>query len=195
MFNEVYLTNYCPTDNGSDSNNNCQPVKSITQLSKDQAFDMAKKLHSNAYCTGFRRFGDDFSDYYHFRLKVESWLYDSFVRAGGKPEISHPFYFVLDESHDFYQIFGEGISTKIRLGEIAKEHISFTFGDSMATFEKEGYSTPLFTLAELKKMLGKQSISQFIESIKEQYVIIEAQLWSDRYHSKMLSTRKNMEVI
>lgn len=178
MTENIHLTNYCP--------NGCEPMKSIMHLSEEEAFVMAKKLSSQADCSGFRRFGKDFSEYYPYRIKIENWLYKSFVNVGGKPEIKSPYYFVLEESQFFDNVFGNGIATKIRLSDIEPEHVSFTFGDSMTRFESND-TKPLLMLSDLTELLKKQSVSQFLSSINEQYKIIEAQLWSNKYHDKMFT--------
>lgn len=152
------------------------------QLPKEEAFLMAETLYKKSQCRAHRRFGPDFPSYYEYRLKVEKWLYDSFVALGGKPQTKHPFYFVLQYCDNFYQNFEKGIEVRIPLKDIDNFDISFTFGDSMAQMEQETMK-PLFLKSELFEYLKSFNniVDDFLNYIKEPYICIEAQLWTNKY--------------
>jgi len=86
---ELFLVNYRTPK--------CEPLKSITQLSEKEAIEVAKKLHQENPYDGFQRFGDDFTKYYHHRIRTEKWLYDEFIVIGGRPQMAHPLYFFVHE--------------------------------------------------------------------------------------------------
>jgi hypothetical protein len=72
------------------------PLRSITELSENEAFQAAYKLGQNDG-TSFYRF-KDFINYYPRRIKAEKWLYEWFKKSGGEPQTEHPLYFVLEQS-------------------------------------------------------------------------------------------------
>ena len=170
---EIYLVNYC--------NTNCSPLKSITRLSKPEAFALAKNLSDQYSGTAFGRL-IDFDNYYPRRIQTEQWLYNCFLELGGKPATRHPLYFVLQGSDFLDQWFGKGIVTKLPLSNISSKHVSFTFGDSMAKYDKPERRDPFLkeTLLELIDPYHGD-VNLFLSSISEQYTYIEVQLWNDKY--------------
>jgi hypothetical protein len=68
---DIYLVNYRHAAS--------EPLKSIMQLPKENAFEVAQELYKNSSCRAHRRFGPDFEFYYTYRLEVEKWLYEKFV--------------------------------------------------------------------------------------------------------------------
>ena len=171
---DIYLVNY--------RHSKCEPLKSITQLPKNEAFALAQKIYEDSHCRAHRRFGPDFVWYYPHRLKTEKWLYDRFIEIGGKPQTEHPFYFALDHCENYYVNFDNGLITKINLNDIDKNDVSFTFGDSVAQMESPNKPEP-FLKDKLFEYISAfdNNVIDFLESIKSQYVCIEAQLWTDKY--------------
>ncbi len=168
----LYIVNYCSIE--------CAPLKSITRLPEDEAYDMARELAEGNQGTAFVRF-EDFRNYYPRRIRTEKWLYDCFLQMGGKPQTRHPLYFVLDGSEYLDGWFGKGKVTRLDLGKIDESHVSFTFGDSMAKMDKPERRLP-FLKSALERSVGEHGgVDKFLEAIKEQYTYIEAQLWSDKY--------------
>lgn len=149
-------------------------MKSITQLPKEEAYKMAKALSSNNEGTAFGRFSD-FENYYPKRIKTEKWLYNSFIEAGGNPQVKNPYYFVLHHSTYLSEWFDNALITSILLKDIADEDISFTIGDSMSKA-----TTEIITKDDLVTMMNDfTTIDQFLESLDVHY--IEAQLWNNQY--------------
>ena len=171
---QLFILNYC--------HNNCEPLKNIMRLPKDEAFALATKLaEENKGQTAFWRFAD-FAVYYPERLTTDKLLYERFVTLGGKPREEHPLSFVLQGSEYLDNWFDNGIVTKIPLSKILSEHISFTLGDSMSTLKRSGSIQMLSKEELLQKVREHQrTLEEFMEEIREKHGYIEVQLWSDEY--------------
>lgn len=169
----LYIIHYCHPS--------CTPLQSITRLPEQEAYEKAKALSDQNKGDAFGRFAD-FHNYYPKRIRTEKWLYHHFVAIGGKPETEHPLYFVLQGSDYLESWFANGKATALPLFSISSEHISFTFGDSMAKMDKPERKDP-FTKEELYRLIENNNgdISQFLDGIRQQYTYIEAQLWNDIY--------------
>ena len=155
-------------------------MQSITRLPEAEAFAAAKELSAKFKGTAFVRF-EDFVNYYPRRIRTEKWLYDCFIELGGQPANEHPLYFVLQGSEYLNAWFNKGKATKIPLKEIQPEHISFTFGDSMAMMDKPDRKA-LFLMGKLFEFISHcNNFELFIENIKNKYIYIEVQLWNDKY--------------
>jgi hypothetical protein len=170
---KLFIISYCHP--------NCTPLQSITRLSETEAYQKAKELAEKYHDTAFGRFAD-FNQYYPMRICTEKWLYDQFIKLGGQPATEHPLYFVLHKSKYLDKWFSNGEITKLSINDIDTKHISFTFGDSMATMDKPERQD-LFLKEDLLKYLEgyNGNINQLLESIRERYTYIEAQLWNDIY--------------
>ena len=172
--NQLYIVNYC--------HNNCEPLKNIMRLPKEEAFALATKLaEENKGRTAFWRFAD-FAVYYPERLATDNLLYERFVALGGKPLEAHPLSFVLQGSEYLDAWFDNGIVTKMPLSKIASEHISFTLGDSMSSLKRNG-DIQMLSKEELVKMVLAYpgTLEEFLLEIGEKHGYIEVQLWSDEY--------------
>jgi len=161
-------------------NSKCMPLHSITELPEAEAYKMAGNLGKNEG-ESFYRF-KDFINYYPKRIITEKWLYNWFLKLGGKPKTEHPLYFVLESSNYLYEHFFEkGKIIKIPLSAINEKHISFTFGDSCSRYEKENRKDP-FLKSDLYKIINKnENILEFLKAIKKEYNYIECQLWDKSY--------------
>jgi len=171
---QLYIINYC--------HNNCEPLKNIMRLPREEAFALAAKLaEENEGSTAFWRFAD-FAVYYPERLATDKLLHERFISLGGKPREKHPLSFVLQGSEYLDAWFDNGIVTKLPLSKIASEHISFTLGDSMSTLKRNGY-VQMLTKEELLQKTQEYpgTMEGFMEEVREKYGYIEVQLWSDEY--------------
>jgi len=171
---QLIIVNYC--------HNNCEPLKNIMRLPKDEAFTLATKLaEENKGQTAFWRFAD-FVVYYPERLETDRMLYERFVTIGGKPLEKHPLSFVLQGSEYLDNWFDNGIVTKVPLSKIASEHVSFTLGDSMSSLKRNGNLQMLSKEELLQKVQEyRGTLEEFMEEIREKHGYIEVQLWSDEY--------------
>lgn len=170
----LFIINYC--------SDGCDPMKSITQLNESEAYKLAKKLSEENKGTSFNRFGDYFKYYYPKRIRTEKWLYDWFIKLGGKPMTKHPIYFVLNGSEYLNEWFGKGKVTRLQLEEIESCDISFTFGDSMSMMDKEGRRDPV-TKEVLYDMIRRHNgdVERFLNAVCKDFNYIEVQLWNYRY--------------
>jgi hypothetical protein len=178
QINDLYLINYKETGG--------LPLLSITRLTKSESYALAKKLSEDTTAKK-NRYGDYFDTYYHKRLRTEDWLYNEFIKLGGKPETKHPIYFVLLENSRLCDYFGNGCIKQILLKSIPSEYISFTPRDSMHLIDMGRTENTVWRKETLFKMLDTTglSIPDFINDITTKYEnpggYIEVQLWSDRY--------------
>lgn len=169
---ELYIVNYCHPA--------CMPMKNIMRLEGEAAFALAAAMAAqNANTNAFYRFAD-FANYYPLRKKVDQILYRKFIDLGGNPQTAHPLFFVLHGSEYLKQWFGNGIERKILLKSIPSEHISFTYGDSCASWRKNG-DIMLLTKDMLLASIGDYagSADAYLQEATEKYYYIEVQLWSD----------------
>ena len=171
---QLTIVNYC--------HNNCEPLKNIMRLPKEEAFALAAKLaEANKGSTAFWRFVD-FAVYYPERLATDKLLYQRFLELGGEPREKHPLSFVLQGSEYLDNWFDKGVVTKLALSKIASGHISFTLGDSMSTLKRNGDVQMLTKEEVLQKVQDfAGTLEEFMEEIKEKCGYIEVQLWSDEY--------------
>ncbi|MCL2170294.1 MAG: hypothetical protein FWB74_09775 [Defluviitaleaceae bacterium] len=177
MANSITLINY--------RTKKCAPMKSITRLSKQQAFELAAKLFEENPLPGFDRFGSGFEEYYNKRLETEKWLHSEFIAKGGKPQAEHPLYFFVHEwdlVDKVWQAKDKAV-TEILLSEVDSCHISFNFGDSIALFTKP--DRKIFLKEELERhLLDKDGdIGKLLDDVQVKYGVraIEAHIWSDEY--------------
>lgn len=174
-FEELILVNYCYPD--------CVPLMNIMRLPKEEAFELASAFaESHPETTAFYRFAD-FENYYLLRKEQDKYLYSQFIELGGKPEEKHPLSFVIEGSEYLSDWFGNGIESRLCLGDIQPCHISFTIGDSGAEYQKYG-NVRLLTMEELKEQFLKygNNMDALLKASGRHY--IEVQLWSDQYISK-----------
>jgi len=160
----------------------CIPLNSITELPENEAFEMAKKIGENDG-ESFYRF-KDFVNYYPRRIKTEKYLYDWFIKSGGKPKTKNPLYFVVESSDFFYNWYDKGKTIIIPLSKIDTRHISFTIGDSCSEYNKNNLKKP-FLKEELYEIINEfnGNINLMLEDITKKYEIkyIECQLWDNKY--------------
>lgn len=171
-FDDLHIVNYC--------HRRCTPLLNIMRLPKDEAFALAYEMAAqNKETTAFYRFAD-FENYYPRRLKTDTLLYNRFIELGGKPLQEHPLSFVLQGSDYLNDWFDCGIITRIPLNLIHPDHISFTYGDSMAVLKRHGEFTML-TKDMLLKAISDYggTLEEFMINIENQYRYIEVQIWND----------------
>lgn len=165
----LFLVHYCHP--------RCKPFQNILRLPKEEAFALAEKLaRENPEDAAFGRFAD-FANYYPRRLETDAFLYENFLRLGGKPRERHPLSFVLQGSGYLENWFGNGPSYRIRLSEIPPDGVSFTLGDSCAQYERTDAIRQLTLEQLLARMEGFPNVEAFLEEAAKPYSYIEAQLW------------------
>lgn len=159
---------------------NSEPFQNIMRLPREEAFAAAAKMAAdNPGAKAFGRFAD-FENYYPLRQKTDEFLYQSFLRAGGKPKEKHPLSFVLQGSDFLENWFGNGRIFTIPLQSICSDSVSFTVGDSCAQYQKTG-SIQLLTKEQLLAGIAEfdWNVSEYMINTLSQYSYMEAQVWDD----------------
>lgn len=171
---DLDIVNYCHP--------NLMKLQNIMRLPREEAFAFAHQMAANnPERTAFYRFAD-FKNYYPLRLKTDKLLYDTFVSLGGHPQTEHPLSFVLLGSEYLEDWFDHGFVTKIPLKTIPSEFISFTYGDSVSTFQRSG-KIQMMTKEMLAESLRsfEGTLDDYRQEITERCHYIEVQLWNDDY--------------
>ena len=150
------------------------------RLPREEAFALAREMAAaNQETTAFYRFAD-FEHYYPRRLRTDALLHARFVALGGRPVEKHPLSFVLQGSGFLERWFDHGLITRIPLGQIPSDFISFTYGDSMTMLQQNGAFTMLTKETLLKTIADYQgSLEDFFAEIADRFNYIEVQVWND----------------
>lgn len=171
-----------------------KPFLSLSALEEDELHTVLAELREKTKRGESKRV---FMDWYvDERKKSERRVREAFISKGGKPEKNYPHYFVLGESLIQKSTAPGMQELTMMLSEIPAELISFTYPDSMASFDLEkddNYKMPyhgkVFTLDELKEVIHEYGIPADEIGLTSRYgypKYIEAQLWSDKPIQKFL---------
>ena len=166
---DLYITHYYYP--GTD------PWRNIMNLPEEDAFRLAGELaKAHPETTSFYRFAD-FANYYPLRKKADAYVRARFAELGGKPELEHPFCFVLGESEYLEKWFSDGGKLTIALEILPEDQISFTLGDSCAVLS-QGKELTVLTKAELLAGVAECGFTEaFCERKLGGHGYVEAQLW------------------
>ena len=167
----LYLTSYRHPDTA--------PFGNIMLLPEAEAYQKAAQLAAaHPETTAFYRFAD-FENYYPRRKASEEAMRSHFIRLGGQPELPHPYSFVLMESDYLARWFAGGPAMRLPLDALPPEQLSFTLGDSMSTFARDGVHQ-LHTLDSLLQLINAHggSLTDFMAYVEATWHYIEAQVWS-----------------
>lgn len=175
-------------------------LKNICNYDNDEAQAVLTNLSESGQRTWLH------PGYLEERREIESWLYNDFVNKGKKPYLRHPIYFVLGEHDDLFQKGGFFSSTnpiklKIPLSLFDSEQISFTYPDSMPSFNiprverGKPYLKPfhgqVFTKDEINEVVQTYGLPGDRWKVEEAWRyerFIEAQIWDVRPIEKFLET-------
>jgi hypothetical protein len=171
-----------------------KPFLNLSALTEDELKTVLEELREKTKRGESKRV---FMDWYvNDRKKSEQRVREQFILKGGKPEKPYPHYFVLGESVIQKSTAANMQEVTIPLSEIPPELISFTYPDSMASFDladDEKYKMPyhgkVFTLAELNEVIREYGIPADEIGFTSRYgypKYIEVQLWSDKPVEKFL---------
>ncbi len=132
-------------------------------------------------------------NYIDLRFSLEKRIKEQFASKGGKPNRNDPFYFTLGECDWAKSWYVNPGVIKIPLTDFNPEHVSFTYPDSMVSFQfhdepklatyRKDCNGQVFLLSEMKDLVSKYGIPseekcQTDEKFKyDKY--IEAQVWDD----------------
>lgn len=104
------------------------PFENILNQSSDKQTEIISDISVNHSTK--RVFG---SRYLQLRIKTEEKLKDLFKKNGGKPEVNHPSYFVLDESNWFKGLSDSHQKIEIPLDQLDNSLVSITYPDSFVS--------------------------------------------------------------
>lgn len=136
-----------------------EPFRSITSVPLRQVHSVISSLdETNAW--GLNRFSS--LNYFKQRLEVENSMRTKFIELGGEPVLTNPIYFFLGRNPRFEEN-SLNIGYLMDLSGIFKKSISFSYGDTMLSFNEENrnlagekYTNPLcnklFLLDELESL-------------------------------------------
>lgn len=157
-----------------------RPFQSITNSSSEERDKIIKSLNEES-AWGLNRFQD--SKYLEKRITTENRLRNAFVERGGKTEICRPIYFFLGHNLNFEK-HPENRAYRIDLSKIPKDIISFTYGDSLLSFDDEyrNLSGEKYRNSLCAKIFLLNDLDELFSS--DQYpdtdpLHIEVQFWDD----------------
>jgi hypothetical protein len=182
----LFLTHYYLTDR--------PPFLNLSALPEEELKNVLEELREKTKRGESKRV---FMDWYvNDRKASEKRILSEFISKGGKPEKTFPHYFVLGESKIQKSTAPDMQEIIIPLKEISSEFISFTYPDSMASFDLEKdpkyqmpYHGKVFTLEEIKEVIREYKMPSDELGFTSRYgypKYIEAQLWSDKPIGKYL---------
>lgn len=142
------------------------------------------------------------ANYIDLRFSLETRIKEQFILKGGRPGRNDPFYFTLGECDWAKSWYVNPGVIKIPLADFQPDHISFTYPDSMVSFQfydepklatyRKDCNGQVFLLSEIKDLIHEYGLpseekSHAVEECKyDKY--IEAQVWDDavinQYKSK-----------
>ncbi|MGE3759493.1 MAG: hypothetical protein AB7H97_17140 [Pseudobdellovibrionaceae bacterium] len=155
-----------------------EPFRSLSDVPNGELDRVLQELNeANAW--GLPRFSDP--EYLPRRVRVEQRLRAEFIDKGGIPTLEHPIYFFLGRNPQFEE-HERNKSYSVRLKDIPKNAISFTYGDSMFSLDEdyrklkgEGYLSELcphvYTIEELPALFAHHDL------LADTGLHIEAQVW------------------
>lgn len=125
------------------------PFRSLSALTDEQAVLIMQGLYDDTpYGARFK----DPEGYLRFRRQTERWVREQFIAKGGQPRESYPIPMVLGSSHWMIKHApdpSEHAEIRIPLSVFTKADISFTYPDSMISFEFLTEKPPEYYLPEL----------------------------------------------
>lgn len=184
--NDHLLTHYYLPDR--------KPFLNLSSLKEDEVNIVLAELREKTKRGESKRV---FMDWYvEERKKSELLIREMFISKGGRPEKNYPHYFILGQSLIQKSTHLNMQEITISLNEIPTELISFTYPDSMASFDlekDEKYKMPyhgkVFNRKELENIIKEYGMPADEIGMTSRYgypKYIEAQLWSDKPIEKFL---------
>lgn len=185
-----FLFHYYERDNG--------PFRNITEHGLEKAESIQNKISK-----GFNSKRPD--NYMDLRFSLEKRIKKQFISKGGKPNRDDPFYFTLGECDWAKSWYENPRVIKIPLTDFKSDHISFTYPDSMVSFQfydqpklatyRKHCNGQVFLLSEISDLINAYGLpteekSQTHESLRfDKY--IEAQVWDDEIINEYKKTKPN----
>lgn len=168
------------------------PFKSLSAMPETEAIKKMNELYVDNALWG--RFKDP-TWYLRERKKTELWLKEQFIFKGGSPQEDYPIYMVLGKCEQIERNMEEENIAKIRipLTHFKEEEISFTYIDSMFSFQlsrdksseyyQPEYHGKVFILSEIKSILEEKGLPEegWWGNLPDDFIpYIEAQAWNHK---------------
>jgi hypothetical protein len=171
-----YLYHYYEQDSG--------PFRNITT----EGFDKAKQIQKSITAGWNSKRPDTYID---LRFALERRLKAQFLEKGGKPTRDDPFYFTLGPCEWVTSWYLKPAVIKIPLAEFDPNHLSFTYPDSMVSYQfhdepklkiyRKACNGRLFLLEEMEALVQTYGLPSHETSKTEEHLkydkYIEAQVW------------------
>lgn len=173
-----FLYHYYELDKG--------PFRNITTHGLVKAIDIQEKI-----INGWNSKRPD--NYIELRIALEKRIKELFIEKGGKSNRNDPFYFTLGECEWVKSWYENPGVVRVPLSDFNPEHISFTYPDSMVSFQfydepklaayRKDCNGQIYLLNELKNLidvygLPSEKKSELEEGLKyDKY--IETQVWNN----------------
>lgn len=156
-----------------------KPFQSLSALEEADALSVIGGL-SDRDGLVYRRFRQP-EQYLKLRKETETWVRESFIRKGGKPNTSYPQYFVVDQSTWIEEGFGQqSRSISLPLSALDSKRVSFTFPDSMVSYWLRTQSDAVYYQPEYH---GRVLLPHEICSIIDRFGIPNKE-WKTEEHRK-----------
>lgn len=174
-----FLFHYYELDNG--------PFRNITEFGCEKAKDIQNKI---AHGQNSKRP----KNYIDLRFSLENRIREQFIQKGGKPNRKDPFYFTLGACEFAKSWYTNPGVIKIPLTNFKAEHISFTYPDSMVSFQfydepklktyRKNSNGQVFLLDEIPSLIEEYGLPSEEKSKNEERFkydkYIEVQVWDDQ---------------
>jgi hypothetical protein len=168
------------------------PFRSLSVLNIEEALTIATQLQAKEGSV-YRRFKQP-KKYLEARIATEKWLKEEFIKKGGEPKTTFPFYMVIENSTWIEEGYnGQSKKIQISVSEFNLKEISFTYPDSMISywlkdkkqepFYQPDYHGQVFRLDEIVQIIKKSGITVEewkLEKTRKYDIFIEAQIWNEQ---------------
>ena len=174
-----YLFHYYELENG--------PFRNITEYGYEKA-----EIIQNQIKEGWNSKRP--SNYIDLRFSLEKRIREQFILKGGKPNRNDPFYFTLGECEFANSWYVNPGVIKIPLTDFNADHMSFTYPDSMVSFQfydepkletyRKNCNGQIFLLNEINDLISEYGLPSEVKFQTEERLkydkYIEAQVWDDK---------------
>ncbi|WP_334076664.1 hypothetical protein [Paenibacillus sanfengchensis] len=157
------------------------PFKNLSKLSMDDATKVSNQIKKGGKVFASRR--ND--EYLMIRRELERTARDLFISKGGKPVNTFPHYMTLGACSWLQTWYLEPGIITIDWNEIAKESMSFTYGDLFPTMrypDEKPYRKQVYTKDEIIKVIDQFGLPQDwnYDGAKGPERYIEVQIWDEQ---------------
>ncbi len=174
-----YIFHYYELENG--------PFRNITEYGQEKA-----KIIQSKITEGWNSKRP--KNYLDLRFALEDRIKEQFILKGGKPNRKAPFYFTLGDCEFAKSWYVNPGVIKIPLTDFKPEHVSFTYPDSMVSYQlydepklktyRKDCNGQIFLLEDINALIKEHGLPTTEKSQSEERFIydkyIEVQVWDDQ---------------